>query len=64
MLMIHPLPHAFSPWKAALLMVNVPSVSMSKTALCYTVMSVHGHVHSCRYGVCWSLTGRTVEVIS
>ena len=42
MLMIHPLPHAFSPWKAALLMVNVPSVSMSKTALCYTVMSVHG----------------------
>ena len=33
MLMMHPLPHAFSPWKAALLMVKVPSVSMSKTAL-------------------------------
>ena len=32
MLMMHPLPHAFSPWKAALLMVKVPSVSMSKTA--------------------------------
>ncbi len=39
MLMMHPLPHAFSPWKAALLIVKVPSVSMSKTALTEKEMS-------------------------
>lgn len=33
MLIMHPLPHAFRSLKAALLMVNVPKVSMSNTAV-------------------------------